>query len=48
MLNHWRRENPVMPNIYAANRYTPIALQAMAGNRVSVNPILEKLYAQDR
>lgn len=48
MLNHWRRENPVMPNIYAANRYAPIALQTMAGNRVSVNPILEKLYAQDR
>lgn len=48
MLNHWRRENPVMPNTYAANRYAPIALQAMAGNRVSVNPILEKLYAQDR
>ena len=48
MLNHWRRENPVMPNIYAANRYTPIALQTMAGNRVSANPILEKLYAQDR
>ena len=48
MLNHWRRENPVMPNIYAANRYAPIALQAMAGNRVSANPILEKLYAQDR
>lgn len=47
MLNHWRRENPVMPNIYAANRYTPIALQTMAGNRVSANPILEKLYAQD-
>lgn len=48
MLNHWRRENPVMPNIYAANRYAPIALQKMAGNRVSANPILEKLYAQDR
>lgn len=48
MLNHWRRENPVMPNIYAANKYAPIALQTMAGNRVSVNPILEKLYAQDR
>lgn len=48
MLNHWRRENPVMPNIYAANRYAPIALQAMAGNRVSANPVLEKLYAQDR
>ena len=48
MLNHWRRENPVMPSIYAANRYAPIALQTMAGNRVSVNPILEKLYAQDR
>jgi len=26
MLNHWRRENPVMPNIYASNRYAPIAL----------------------
>ena len=48
MLNHWRRENPVMPNIYVANRYAPIALQTMAGNRVSANPILEKLYAQDR
>lgn len=48
MLNHWRRENPVMPNIYAANRYAPMALQTMAGNRVSANPILEKLYAQDR
>lgn len=48
MLNHLRRENPVMPSIYAANRYAPIALQTMAGNRVSVNPILEKLYAQDR
>lgn len=48
MINHWRRENPVMPNIYAANRYAPIALQTMAGNRVSANPILEKLYAQDR
>ncbi len=48
MLNNWRRENTVMPNIYAANRYAPIALQTMAGNRVSANPILEKLYAQDR
>lgn len=48
MLNHWHRENPVMPNIYAANKYAPIALQTMAGNRVSANPILEKLYAQDR
>lgn len=48
MLNHWRRENPVMPSIYAANRYAPIALQTMAGNRVSVNPVLEKLYTQDR
>lgn len=48
MLNHWNRENPVMPSIYAANRYAPIALQTMAGNRVSANPILEKLYAQDR
>ena len=48
MLNHWRREDPIMPNIYAANRYAPIALQTMAGNRVSANPILEKLYAQDR
>lgn len=48
MLNHWRRENPVMPSIYAANRYAPIALQTMAGNRISANPVLEKLYAQDR
>lgn len=48
MLNNWRREDPVMPNIYAANKYAPIALQTIAGNRVSANPILEKLYAQDR
>ena len=48
MLNHWRRENPVMPNIYASNRYAPIALQTIASNRVSANPILEKLYAKDR
>ena len=48
MLNHWRNEKPVMPNIYAANRYAPIALQTMAGNRMSANPVLEKLYAQDR
>lgn len=48
MLNHWRNEKPVMPNIYAANRYAPIALQTMAGNRISANPVLEKLYAQDR
>ena len=48
MLNNWRREDPIMPNIYAANRYSPIVLQTMAGNRVSANPILEKLYAQDR
>lgn len=48
MLNNWRREDPVMPSIYAANRYAPIALQTMAGNRISANPILEKLYAQDR
>ena len=48
MLNNWRRKNPVMPNIYAANRYAPIALQTMASNRVQANPILEKLYAQDR
>lgn len=48
MLNHWRNEKPIMSNIYAANRYAPIALQTMAGNRVSANPVLEKLYAQDR
>lgn len=48
MLNHWRNESPVMPNIYAENKYAPIALQTMAGNRMSANPVLEKLYAQDR
>ncbi len=48
MLNHWRNERPVMPNIYAENKYAPIALQTMAGNRMSANPVLEKLYAQDR
>ena len=48
MFNHWRKENPVIPNVYASNRYAPIALQTMASNRISANPILEKLYAQDR
>ena len=48
MLNRWNRERPQMPDIYAANRYAPIALRTMAANRVSPYPMLEKLNAQDR
>mgnify|MGYP003598792393 FL=1 len=36
MLNHWMKENPLMPNIYAANRYGQSALQTL--NRLRVNP----------
>lgn len=36
MLNHWMKENPLMPNIYAANRYGQSALQTL--NRLRINP----------
>ena len=36
MLSRWLRENPIMPNIYAANRYAPLALSAL--NKLRVNP----------
>ena len=36
MLSRWLRENPIMPNIYAANRYAPSALSAL--NKLRVNP----------
>ena len=36
MLNHWNKEKPVMPGIYAANRYAPSALQTL--NRLRVDP----------
>ena len=48
MLNRWNRERPQMPDIYAANRYAPIALRTMASNRISPYSILENLNAQDR
>ena len=48
MLNRWNRERPQMPDIYAANRYAPIALRTMASNRISPYSTLEKLNAQDR
>ena len=48
MLNRWNRERPQMPDIYAANRYAPIALRIMASNRISPYSTLENLNAQDR
>lgn len=36
MLRHWMKEQPIMPNIYAANKYGPIALDAL--NRLRVDP----------
>lgn len=36
MLSRWLRENPTMPNIYAANRYAPSALSAL--NKLRVDP----------
>ena len=36
MLSRWLRENPIMPNIYAANRYAPLALSAL--NKLRVDP----------
>ena len=37
-----------MPDIYADNRYAPIALRTMASNRISPYSTLESLNAQDR
>ena len=48
MLNRWNRERPQMPDIYAANKYAPIALRTMASNRISPYSVLENLNAQDR
>lgn len=48
MLNHWMKENPLMPNIYASNRYGQSALQTL--NRLKVNPYnqLQALNQNDR
>lgn len=48
MLNHWMKENPLMPNIYASNRYGQSALQTL--NRLRVNPYnqLQALNQNDR
>ena len=48
MLNHWMKENPLMPNIYAANRYGQSALQTL--NRLRINPYnqLQALNQNDR
>lgn len=48
MLNHWMKENTLMPNIYAANRYGQSALQTL--NRLRVNPYnqLQALNQNDR
>lgn len=36
MLSRWLREKPIMPSIYAANRYAPAALQTL--NKLRVDP----------
>ena len=36
MLSRYLRENPIMPNIYAANKYAPLALSAL--NKLRVDP----------
>lgn len=48
MLNHWMKENPLMSNIYAANRYGQSALQTL--NRLRINPYnqLQSLNQNDR
>lgn len=48
MLNHWMKENPLMPNIYASNRYGQSALQTL--NRLRINPYnqLQSLNQNDR
>ena len=48
MLNHWMKENPLMPNIYAANRYGQSALQTL--NRLRINPYnqLQSLNQNER
>ena len=48
MLNHWMKENPLMPNIYASNIYGQSALQTL--NRLRINPYnqLQSLNQNDR
>ena len=48
MLSRWLRENPIMPNIYAANRYAPLALSAL--NKLRVDPYnqLQSINNADR
>ena len=48
MLNHWMKENPLMPNIYAANKYGQSALQTL--NRLRINPYnqLQSLNQNER
>ena len=48
MLSRWLRENPIMPNIYAANRYAPLALSAL--NKLRVDPYnqLQAINNSDR
>lgn len=48
MLAHWLKERPEAPDIYAANTYAPLALQTMAGNRISPYPLLQQIRLSDR
>ena len=48
MLRHWMKEQPLMPNIYAANRYGQSALQELNRMRVSPYNSLRALDDQER
>lgn len=48
MLAHWLKEEPKTTDIYAANTYAPLALQTMAGNRISPYPLLQQMRLADR
>lgn len=48
MLNHWMKEQPQMPNIYAANRYAQSALGELNKMRVDPYNQLRKLDSTER
>lgn len=48
MLNHWMKEQPQMPNIYAANRYAQSALGELNKMRVDPYNQLRKLDSVER
>lgn len=48
MLNHWMKEQPQMPNIYAANRYAQSALGQLNKMRVDPYNQLRQLDSKER